>query len=150
MEELTFIIRPNLPESGNDSEQPLSPCLSKSLEKPAIFDVFGDDEELQDAVPFASGSTVDIPETTDRDSVRRLLDVWIDIHQGDPYLKPGDAEALAHLTALTTQQVRTYMNNARSRKLNKAGAVVSRNESATAVNSFGSSSSRAPRRGRKR
>lgn len=150
MAKLTFVIRPNLPESGNDSKQPLSPCLSKPLERQTTFDVFGDDEELQDAVPFAPCSTVDMPETTDRDGARKLLDAWIDIHQDDPYLKPGDDEALAHLTGLTVQQVRTYMNNARSRKLSKAGSVVSRNASATSVNSFGSSSSWAPRRGRRR
>ena len=150
MAELTFVIRPNLPESGNDSKQLLSPCLDKSVEKQVIFDVFGDDEELQDAVPFAPGSTVDIVETTDRDAARKLLDAWMDIHQDDPYLKPGDAEALAHLTGLTAQRVRTYMNNTRSRKLSKAGSAVSRNASATSVNSFASSSSWAPRRGRRR
>ena len=148
--ELNFGTRPSLLKSGNDSNQPLPPCLSKSVEKQSVFDVFGDDEELQDAVPFAPGSNFDVLDTTDRDAARKLLDAWLDIHQDDPYLKPGDAEALAHLTRLTAQQVRTYMNNARSRKLSKADSAVSRNASATSVNSFGSSSSWAPRRGRRR
>lgn len=144
------MIRPNLLNSGNDSGQQLPTSLSKAAEKRSVFDVFWDDEELQDAAPFTPCITVDVPETADRDAARRLFDTWFDIHQDDPYLKPGDAEALAHLTGLTVQQVRTYMNNARSRKLSKAGPAVSRNVSATSINSFGSSSSLAPRKGRKR
>lgn len=48
---------------------------------------------------------------------RELLDKWLDINQAEPYLKPNDAEALAHLTELTTLQVKTYVANARARRL---------------------------------
>lgn len=49
-------------------------------------------------------------------SDRLLLDAWLDKNKRDPYLKSGDAEALAHLTSLKPHQVQVYMRNARARR----------------------------------
>ncbi|KAF2092406.1 hypothetical protein NA57DRAFT_82373 [Rhizodiscina lignyota] len=118
-----------------------------------VFDLFGDDDELQEAgqndlsedddlnvqrtdklsplprevsnVPSslqAVGSATSIASSNGGSrarlphSARELLDKWIEINQHDPYLKPNDAEALAHLTSLTSQQVKTYIANFRARK----------------------------------
>ena len=78
------------------------------------------------------------------------MDAWLEIHLDDPYLKEGDAEAMAHLTGLSPQQVRTYMNNARMRKLPKVDATPSRVASGASLHSAGSSSSLGARKGRKR
>lgn len=134
-----------------------------SLDSPAIhensmFDVFGQDDELQDAQPSVlEDPTLIVPaspaltlEVSNQDAARKLMDTWLEIHHEDPYLKQGDAEALSHLTGLTVQQVRTYMNNTRSRKLPKADLSSSRVGSATSLHSFASSSSQGPRKGRRR
>jgi hypothetical protein len=47
---------------------------------------------------------------------KAMMDSWIEANVDDPYLKQGDAEALAHLTSLTPAQVKTYVANARLRK----------------------------------
>lgn len=117
----------------------------------STFDLFGQDEELQDAAPNILESHAVTQEAQAKDPARRLMDTWLEIHLDDPYLKPGDAEAIAHLTGLSAQQVRTYMNNARARKIGKASITMSRNTSAVSVTSVASSSSLlAARKGRKR
>ena len=49
------------------------------------------------------------------ESARLMLNGWFGANSKDPYLKVGDAGALAHLTGLTEQQVKTYMANKRVR-----------------------------------
>jgi hypothetical protein len=44
------------------------------------------------------------------------MDSWVEANIDDPYLKHGDAEALAHLTNLNPAQVKTYLANARLRR----------------------------------
>ena len=65
------------------------------------------------AVPNASATKAfRIP-----DGAKAMLDSWFGVNVNDPYLKPGDAAALAHLTGLSEQQVKTYMANRRVRTL---------------------------------
>jgi hypothetical protein len=45
-----------------------------------------------------------------------ILDSWLEANAAHPYLKEGDAEALAHLTALTDAQVKNYVANNRLRR----------------------------------
>jgi hypothetical protein len=115
-----------------------------------MFDLFGQDEELQDATPAIPESPAITEEVTAKDPARKLMDTWLDIHHEDPYLKLGDAEALAHLTGLSAQQVRTYMNNARARKIGKGSTTMSRNTSAISITSVPSSSSLLARKGRRK
>lgn len=49
-------------------------------------------------------------------SAKAMLDGWIAANAESPYLKQGDAEALAHLTAITPSQVKIYVANSRLRK----------------------------------
>lgn len=65
-----------------------------------------------DSIDGTSGGRTRLPQ-----SARELLDKWLDIHKNEPYLKPNDAEALAHLTGLTSLQIKTYVANARARRL---------------------------------
>jgi hypothetical protein len=45
-----------------------------------------------------------------------ILDGWLQANAAKPYLKDGDAEALAHLTGLTDAQVKNYIANNRLRR----------------------------------
>ena len=120
--------------------------------KRAVFEVFSEDEELdevQDAASIFSDKAL-MQELSDKESARKLMDTWLEVHLDDPYLKEGDAEALAHLTGLTPQQVRRYMNNARLRKLPKVDVPPPRVASGASLHSIGSSSSLGARKGRKK
>lgn len=139
-----------------------SPPIAIPKSRRAVFDLDGEDDELQDAdlgddgisefniapkidrnatvtnlaafsaTPRAINNSVHLLSTslpargvhaprTKRprlpDQARTLLDSWFKIHRSEPYLKAEDANALAHLTGITPQQVRTYIANARTRRL---------------------------------
>jgi hypothetical protein len=51
---------------------------------------------------------------------KAMMDSWVEANVDDPYLKQGDAEALAHLTGLNPAQVKTYIANARMRRPNES------------------------------
>ncbi|KAF2400769.1 hypothetical protein EJ06DRAFT_405341 [Trichodelitschia bisporula] len=162
-----------------------------------MFDLYGEDEELQDATPTAPTVPMDsefealealtlpmnldseapngfcdfppgittptLPpdySTTDSRTASKnfripagpksMLNCWLDMNSDNPYLKAEDADALAHLTGLTTQQVRTFVANARARGLSQYEGSLSGDGSTLSSNpSFGSSSSLGPRRGRR-
>lgn len=163
--------------SFNDERDPLYSAPSSN----AVFDLFDEDTELQDAgqadlwpeiESFKHVQHIDTLSPLSGDAAnhhaflkavgsgasitssnggirarlprpaRELMDKWIEVNQHDPYLKPDDAEALAHLTRLTTQQVKTYIANARARRAVSGTSLVSLNSTSSLV------PRRASRRGR--
>jgi hypothetical protein len=180
-----------------------------STEANAIFDLYGRDDELEDAEsgaidsmlsslpePFEFGSMLPFSSQSSSDDLflsrevsiesrlssmtslsskgfrippkaKAMLDSWVGANIEDPYLKQGDAEALAHLTSLTPAQVKTYISNARLRKPSTSKIIwlpevllradstlldttLSQASSVLSLPSYSSLSSLAPRKGRKR
>jgi hypothetical protein len=128
-----------------------------STKAAAMFDLYGRDDEFEDAESSLEAMLFSLPSQSEFDSflpissqsssdnlvlsrevsiesrlssltnpssrafripakAKGMMDSWIEANADDPYLKQGDAEALAHLTSLNPAQVRTYVGNARLRK----------------------------------
>jgi len=124
----------------------------------AIFDLYGGDDELEDAESAVDDILFFVPETSELGSLlplssqsssddlalsrevsigsrlssttslssksfrippkaKSILESWLEANAEHPYLKPGDPEALAHLTCLTATQVKNFVANGRLRRL---------------------------------